>query len=187
MSVVAKPREFDVELEFTETYKRYQHAHVAIREAQCLRVLYPAYLAPLQEEDLFAGRVKVGRAGFDLQEHGMGATGGYGCDPVVIGARLTEGDFDPEYRRAVEEMVEFWSTENTQAKHVSLWSAKLHDGLIPNGIAHGGIRLAGCNLDFDTLLQRGLPGMRAEVEHHRGESRERRRGRGVLRRAVDGD
>ena len=168
MSVISKPpRVSNVELAFTETYKQYQHAHVAIREAQCLRVLYPAYLAPLEQGDLFAGRVEVGRAGFDLQDHFMGATGGYGCAASVITARLAEGDFDPEYRRAVEEMVAFWDTENTQAKHVARWSAKLHEGLIPNGIAHGGIRLAGCNLDFDTLLQRGLPGMRAEVERQR--------------------
>jgi len=167
MTVTSQTRgEFDVELAFTKTYRQYQHEHVALREAHCLRVLYPAYLAPLHEGDLFAGRVSVGRAGFDLQEHGMGATGGYGCDAAVINARLAEGDFDPDYRRAVEDMVAFWAAENTQAKHRALFSPEVAQGLVPNGICHGGIRLAGCNLDFDTLLQRGLPGMRAEVERH---------------------
>ena len=96
----------------------------------------------------------------------MGATGGYGCEAKVILARLAQGEFDPAYRRAVEEMVEFWKTENTQAKHIALWPPEVKQGLIPYGLADGSIRLAGCNLDFDTLLRQGLPGMRAEVEAH---------------------
>jgi len=47
---------------FTEAYRRHADAHPAIREAMCLRTLYPAILANLREDDVFAGVSGVSRS-----------------------------------------------------------------------------------------------------------------------------
>lgn len=43
-------------VEFTKTYKEYQNAPIAIREAMCLKAQYPVSLGEIQSEDIFAGR-----------------------------------------------------------------------------------------------------------------------------------
>ena len=49
--------DFSTELKFTETYRQHLHDHIAIREAKCLQVQYPAILTGIQDQDLLAGRL----------------------------------------------------------------------------------------------------------------------------------
>jgi pyruvate-formate lyase len=94
---------FGVELAFTEAYKTYRAAHPAIREAHCLAAQFPASFLPIQEGDLFAGRICRERAGHLVDEarirHQM----------AQHHAILTCEDY-----RTLEAMLDFWREETLQ-------------------------------------------------------------------------
>lgn len=161
---------FEMELQFTQTYRRWRDAHPAIREAHSLRAMFPWVLRPIQETDLFAGRSELGPIGFAL-EPALGDTGYY-CKADEVRQAMATADPGDERRRQVEEMLAFWASENTRAKH----DAALPDDLrrdTKNAIAGGGPRLAGALPNYDRLLQLGLPGLRAEVTRNRAGAAQR--------------
>jgi hypothetical protein len=47
---------FDLELEFSNTYLQNIQVNVAIREARCLQVLFPRIFQSIRPGDMFAGR-----------------------------------------------------------------------------------------------------------------------------------
>ncbi|HWI64665.1 MAG TPA: pyruvate formate lyase family protein [Symbiobacteriaceae bacterium] len=145
---------FAVEREFTETYRRYQHAHPALREAMCLKAQFPGYLLPMEPGDLLAGRIAYGAVGFSPQEGGIGL--GYYVKP------------DPNLPA---DLREFWRTESTAAKVRAAFPPHLQEWLPTDDwssaprIAYPIYRLLGGCLDFDRLLRQGLPGLRSAVDH----------------------
>ena len=56
--------DFSMELNFTDTYKKYKNDHIAIREAMCLKAQFPAILSKILDDDLLAGRIEWGQVGF---------------------------------------------------------------------------------------------------------------------------
>jgi pyruvate-formate lyase len=159
---------FTVEWTFTETYRRYQHEHPAIREAMCLRAQYPAVFRPIQDGDLLAGRVAYAAVGFSPQEAGIGL--GYYCDYGRLRKGLAAGELTPAERGQVEEMLEFWGREATAAKTRAAFPAQLQEWLPTDdwqnhpGVAYPLYRVTGGYLDFDKLIRLGLPGLRAEIQ-----------------------
>jgi pyruvate-formate lyase len=162
---------FTVELQFTETYRRYQHEHPAIREAMCLRAQYPGVFRPIQESDLLAGRVAYAAVGFSPQEGGIGL--GYYCAPDRLKQALASGELTPLEQAQVQEMLGFWSRESTAAKVRAAFPAHLQEWLPTDdwqnqpGIAYPLYRVTGGYLDFDKLVQLGLPGLKAEIAEAR--------------------
>src|SRR4051812_20534015 len=73
----AAERPFEAELRFTDTFRRYQAAHVAIREALCLATQSPEICCPIADTDLFAGRIQPRLVGFSSDEWGSCAFGYY--------------------------------------------------------------------------------------------------------------
>lgn len=55
---------YSVEINVTAAYKKYKNAHIAIREAMCMREMYPALPADIHKEDIFAGRLHESAVGF---------------------------------------------------------------------------------------------------------------------------
>ncbi len=49
-------KKWELARQFTKTYKAHVKDHIAIREAKCLEVLFPAVLGDVREHDLIAGR-----------------------------------------------------------------------------------------------------------------------------------
>jgi len=179
--VAAAAGPFDGELAFTEAYRRHQDRHIAVREAMCLRAMYPWRLLPIRDEDLFAGRQRCGLVGFALELGGVGedyrldvpemrAGGGriYYCHEDEIREKLARADVDDEYRRRVEAMLDFWRDETTEARA----DRRLPDDALKavrNRIARGNVRLAGVLPDFARLVRLGLPGLRRQVRAARAE------------------
>jgi pyruvate-formate lyase len=157
-------RNLDWELYFTKTYRKYRDEHPAIREAMCLKTQFPATLLEIREQDLFAGRSHYGQVGFGLEE----ATGGpvYYC----FGERIEElmkregCDRDEAYAERVREMIAFWDQEATiNGKLASRLPEEVRIATT-NGIADSFGRMSGAFLNFDMLLQSGLPALIAEVD-----------------------
>ncbi|MBN1300198.1 MAG: hypothetical protein JW995_03195 [Melioribacteraceae bacterium] len=159
---------FFTELKFTSAYKEYINAHPAIREAMCLKAQYPDYFDGITEGDLLAGRIQHGLIGFSPDEWGPTAFGYY-CLTTEIEKHLKENDYSTEQRTEIEEILEFWSTENTSFKLRSRYTEEMKkylpsdDWMNQSGIAFPLYRLTGGTPDFSTLLKLGIPGLRDKI------------------------
>jgi pyruvate-formate lyase len=155
--------DFALELAFTDTYRQHITDHPAIREAHCLRTLFPALFEPMRPGDRFAGRISYRPVGFGLELASGGP--GYYCHTEQLQPRLAA--LAPDQRAAVEDMIAFWQNEATiEGKLIPrLPPAVLTATTTP--VAEMGGRLAGSVLDFGKLIRLGLPGLRAEIEQAR--------------------
>jgi len=152
----------DGDLEFTRVYRENLDQNVALREARCLAVLYPANFLPIHENDLFAGRNAYGQVGLGLED----AAGGPGlyCRAERIRQQLVDGEYDDSYRQRVEEMISFWEKETTiDGKLVAMLPEDVLAGTT-NTIANMFGRRSGITLDFGKLVRLGLPGLQQEIE-----------------------
>jgi pyruvate-formate lyase len=147
-------------VDFTDTYKKYKNAPVPIREAMCLRTVYPASLPQFRGDDIFAGRCSARRITHvgTMRWYGMpwytpekpdyGKHGGYCFD---YAAPETMKDLiNDEEKTVLVELAAFWRREASIIKvHAQ---TDLRDGvgfLCPN--------------DLDALVAKGLPGIASDV------------------------
>ncbi len=162
-----EPHPFSVEHAFTEAYRRHQHTHPALREAYCLQAQFPAIFLPIRKDDRFAGRIAYKHIGFSPQPHTGGV--GYYCDHAALRAIIEAHPLSASDHRAVEAMLDFWRTEETRAKVRAAMPPTLAEALPSDawteepGVVFPLYRMAGANLDYDRLLHRGIPGLRADV------------------------
>lgn len=170
-----KSDKFKTELLFTETYKKHINDHPAIREAMCLKVQYPAFFTPIQDGDLFAGRIKNTLVGITPDEWGTAAFGYY-CVKDKILRELEDPAIDSETRKIILEMVEFWSKESTSAKIRAAYTDEMKkflpsdDWMHQCGIAFPLYRLTGGNVDWEKLLGKGIPGLIKDAEEAKQQS-----------------
>lgn len=157
--------DLSLELGFTEVYRAHSHEDRAIREAHVLRYLMPRIFQPIEKQDLFAGRIKYPPLCFGLEE----ASGGpvYCCYPERVRSKMDRLGVSDEHRAEVEAMIAFWEKENTMGGR--LVSVLLDDILTAtsNTIAHMFGRLAGSVIDFTTLVNIGIPGLRERISKGR--------------------
>lgn len=164
-----KSDKFKTELLFTETYKKHINEHPAIREAMCLKVQYPAFFTPIQDGDLFAGRINNTLVGITPDEWGTAAFGYY-CVKDKIIKELEDSAFDNETRKKVLEMVEFWGKDSTSAKIRAAYTDEMKkflpsdDWMHQCGIAFPLYRLTGGNVDWEKLLEKGIQGLIKDAE-----------------------
>jgi hypothetical protein len=74
---VKNPRQnLQYEISFTQAYREAiaQYTNPAQIELACLQAQFPAIFHPIQEEDLIAGRIEMGKVGWGIQHQ----TGGFG-------------------------------------------------------------------------------------------------------------
>jgi pyruvate-formate lyase len=151
---------YELELNFTRVYLDHLSADPAIREAACLKALFPHLFQPLRPGDRFAGRIEYRPVGFGL-ELASGGPGFY-CHTEQILPILPE--LSSEERSQVEAMIDFWKTEATiDGKLLGRLPGDLLQATSTT-LAEMGGRLAGTLLDFDKLLRLGIPGLREEIE-----------------------
>ncbi len=175
---------FEGELLFTETYRRHEDDPIAIREAMCLRAMYPWRLLKIREEDVFAGRQRCGLVGFALELGGVGTdyrtdvpelrSGGgriYYCREDEILDKLSDIRVSEARRRQVHEMLDFWRDRTTVARADRRLPEKVLRA-VRNPIASGNCRLAGVLPDLAKLVRLGLPGLREEIQTARDSSRD---------------
>ncbi|WP_313639092.1 pyruvate formate lyase family protein [Paenibacillus sp.] len=161
---------FTMELAFTDAYKKYKDAPIAVREMQCLRTQYPAVFEPIQDHDLFAGRVKLGAIAFSAEDlNGFG----YCTSLEEMAAKLDELQLNEAELQTFEELRAFWKTESSRGKFHAQFSEELNrwlnkDDIINDShIAFPLYRMAGAQMDYEKLIQLGIPGMSQLIEARR--------------------
>ena len=164
--------QLDTALRFTEAYQQYEQAPIAIREAMCLKALYPAILAPIRADDLFAGRVDEPLVGF---KHSWDTPRiGYYLLEERLRAELVRLNAPDPYPEKIEALINFWHGKTTLdrlerldqpifAPEVVEVVEMPGDSLGKRFAASYVGRMAEINLYFDQLLLLGIPGLRAGV------------------------
>jgi len=159
---------------FTATHKACAREHKAIREAMCLKVQYPAAFEPIRSGDRFAGRLRGQllpvRFGAQVQSPGRGSQSGYDYNASELDRLCEEG----AHRQRARAVLRYWQDECTHSKYQAKLDPELRrdrsretGGQRPATVGFdGGNRLAGVVLDYDRLLQLGVPGLRRELTGH---------------------
>jgi pyruvate-formate lyase len=168
---VKTPRQdLSFEIAFTRAFReaKRKYKHPARIELECLKAQYPAILMPIEDEDVFAGRIQFGLVGYGIQGQ-TGGTGYYIDEPRVTSALVSQPG-SAKYREDLHDLLTFWRSRNTY--NIVLWNTP-HDlkAVFPTDLWETEpmagapiIRMAGSYINFDKLVQVGIPGLEAELQ-----------------------
>lgn len=153
--------------QFTETYKKYSADDIELRETACMAIQWKGVFQPVQQGDLFVGRVKQLPIGWRPQsdENMLG----YYIHYRAIEQLFNSPSLKKEKRKKLEELAEFWKTANTVSKTKMAYSEEMKvilpsDNYIgESGIAFTLWRMSGIQLNYRKLVEKGIPGMREEI------------------------
>ena len=165
------------EFAFTKAYQDMASEGLARRECACLRISLLASAMPVQHGDWFVGRrvfrpLGVAPSYWNDETDGLDHVGFY-ADLDRLTHIMNRPDQTEENRKAIGDMIAFWSSENTMARvharfdapmrremHSDLWNRE-------SGVIFGLYRLVVSQLDYDKLVHLGLCGLRAQVLERR--------------------
>ena len=155
-----------VQLEIMERYTAVHKACAAlpkeIREVECLKVLYPTLFRKITNQDLIAGRTDFLPIGFGC----VTSLGGVGHYCVFKKLRAFQLQLDETERKRVDALYDYWLDHDlkTQFNKEVLTEDTLGmfiDCEYPL-IATG--RLSGMMLDYPKLLDKGIGGLRSDLQ-----------------------
>ena len=154
-----------LELAFTAHYQQHQHDPAPLREAHSVKFLLPHMFQPVEEGDLFAGRIRYPLVAFGPEPAGLG----YSCRTHDIRKLMDTLAITGEKRLAVEAMLAFWAAENTETKCRQAYPPHIQRVLPTDawteesGVAFPLYRMGGSTLDYAKLMRLGVPGLRQEI------------------------
>src|SRR5512133_2220861 len=152
--------------EFTDVYKKYSY-NKYLREAKCYQVQWKSMLCDIKPGDLFAGRTRQPMIGF-IPQSDEGYLGYYVHLNAIKQFMNSEKLTQPSHR-CLDELVAFWSVENTVAKTKLAYTDGMKETLqsdayfSESGIAVTLWRMSGVQMDYEKLMRLGIPGLRKEI------------------------
>ena len=163
----------DPEFRYTQAYKDSSGLSPAARELKCLEIFLPASVAPPREGDLLAGRrmfrpLGVAPGYWDDDTDGLDNVSFY-ADLGRLERVMNRPSQTPENREKIAGLIDFWKTENVNAKVRAKFDDEMKREMPSDlwaqdsGVIFGLYRLVFSQLDYDKLVRLGLPGLRAEV------------------------
>lgn len=165
------------ELDFTRAYQEAAEKRLALRECACLRIALPASAMPVREGDWFVGRrvfrpLGVAPSYWNDETDGLDHVGFY-ADLDRLTRVMNRPDQTREAREAIAGMIAFWRDENTTARAHARFDECMRREMPSDlwnrdsGVIFGLYRLVVSQLDYDRLVQKGLPGLRAALDARR--------------------
>lgn len=151
---------------YTETHRRAGGTKEE-REVACLRVLYPALFRSIEKEDLIAGRLDFLPIGFGC----VTSVGGVGHYCVFNKLTKFKQQIPEEERGRVDVLYRYWLEHDVKTKYCR---DALKDDIVGMFIdcdypLIATARLSGMMLDYRTLMELGIGGLRARIEALRAE------------------
>ena len=146
-------------MDFTHAYQR--DSDLVMREVNCLKAQFPAILLPIAAEDLFVGYYREPLVGYRYSWDNEKSCTGYYADIPQLEEIAADTQLSEEDRACAAQLLEFWRENRTMAKIQKTFPELVERDLFR--VAEIYIRLSEINLDFDMLLQLGLPGLREEI------------------------
>lgn len=155
-------------LEQLSLMERYTQAHKQAgrtkeeREVACLQVLYPALFRSIQEEDLIAGRLDFLPIGFGC----VTSVGGVGHYCVFNKLTKFKQQIPQEEHPRVDALYQYWLDHDVKTKYCK---DALKDDIVGMFIdcdypLIATARLSGMMLDYRTLMDLGIGGLRRRIE-----------------------
>lgn len=147
---------------YTDTHRRHLGDSREMREAECLKVLYPRLFRTIQDGDLFAGRLDFLPIGFGC----VTSVGGVGHYCVFRKLRMFQSQLPESERHRVDRLYDYWLNHDVKTRYnremiVDDTMGMFIDTRFPM-IATA--RLSGMMLDYTTLLDNGIPGMKERLD-----------------------
>ena len=158
------PEQLEIMEAYTQTHRRLSGETRERREVECLKVLYPRLFRPIEEGDLFAGRLDFLPVGFGC----VTSVGGVGHYCVFRKLRQFQEKLPDELKPRVDAIYDYWldndvKTQFNREMIVDDTMGMFIDTAFPL-IATA--RLSGMMLDYPKLLENGVPGLRSLLESH---------------------
>ena len=169
----------DMEFRYTQVYQENSGRGLAERELKCLEVSLPAAIAPAREGDLLAGRrmfrpLGVAPSYWDDDTDGLDNVSYY-ADIGRMERVMNRPTQTAESRAKIAGLINFWKKENVNAKVRAKFDDEMKREMPSDlwsqdsGVIFGLYRLVFSQLDYDKLVQLGLPGLKAEVSARAGD------------------
>ena len=155
-----------VQLEIMERYTAVHKACAAlpkeIREVECLKVLYPTLFRKITDQDLIAGRTDFLPIGFGC----VTSLGGVGHYCVFKKLRAFQLQLDETERKRVDALYDYWLDHDlkTQFNKEVLTEDTLGMFIDCEYPMIATARLSGMMLDYPKLLDKGIGGLRSDLQ-----------------------
>jgi len=147
---------------YTEAHRCHAESPKEIREAACLRVLYPTLFREIEDADLFIGRLDFLPIGFGC----VTSVGGVGHYCVFAKLRAFQKELPDEDKPRVDALYEYWLGHDTKTLYCRdvLTDATVGAFVDCEYPLIATARLSGMMLDYWKLMDLGIGGMRREIE-----------------------
>ena len=155
-----------VQLDIMERYTAVHKACAAlpkeIREVECLKVLYPTLFRKITNQDLIAGRTDFLPIGFGC----VTSLGGVGHYCVFKKLRAFQQQLDETERKRVDALYDYWLDHDlkTQFNKEVLTEDTLGMFIDCEYPMIATARLSGMMLDYPKLLDKGIGGLRSDLQ-----------------------
>ena len=144
---------------YTKTHEKFSASDIYRRELECLKVLYPALFRNIEEQDLVLGRVDALPVGFGS----VTSIGGVGHYCIFSKLKAFRGKLtDESMVKRVDEMEKYWDKNDTRTIY---FNDVLKDDTMGKFVdvkypAIATARLSGMYLNYNLLVENGMPGLR---------------------------
>ena len=148
---------------YTDAHRHNQNASAAIREVECLKVLYPRLFRRIEISDKFAGRIDFLPVGFGC----VTSLGGVGHYCVFSKLRTFQMELeDEEDKKSVDELYLYWLENDVKAKYCKdvLTDDVMGTFVDCNYPLIATARLSGMMLDYQKLMELGIDGLEKEIQ-----------------------
>ncbi|MFV0504848.1 MAG: pyruvate formate lyase family protein [Lachnospirales bacterium] len=165
-------KEIKYVLEFTKIYC--SQNDILLREGEILKFQVPHSLHKINDDDLIVGLMKgsanIGGhyVGFSSQYSGLYS---YYFHEDAMKKKMEELKNNEEYlkiKKEAEAAFKFWQKENTKFKVEEAFRKKYGKNMSTSyekaGVANADVRIAGMNLDFKKLIEKGVEGLLKEIK-----------------------
>ena len=164
-----KPLLWQLELmeRYTKTHRKFSSCSKERREAECLKVLFPALFREIEETDLFAGRLDFLPIGFGA----VTSVGGVGHYCVFAKLRAFEKEIGEAYHDRVEALYQYWLSHDLKTRYCKevLTETTIGRFIDVEYPLIATARLSGMMLDYRKLLDLGIGGLRAKLLEQSGQ------------------
>jgi pyruvate-formate lyase len=145
--------------EYTRTHEKYSNGNIFMRELECLKVIYPKMFRNIENHDLVLGRVDALPVGFGS----VTSIGGVGHYCIFSKLKAFRDKLNDEsMKKRVDIMEKYWDKNDTRTIY---FNEVLKDDTMGKFVdvkypAIATARLSGMYLNYNLLVQNGIPGLR---------------------------
>lgn len=155
--------------QFTNMYQSFSPTDICSRELACWSVQLCGMVRPVQENDLFAGRMEQMPIGISSQSKEAGM--GYCIHPDIDKLLVNQSSLTPENRNKLSILLAFWEENGTAQKSRKMMPDEVKKAINgeyyyrESGIAFMLYRMSGIQLDYAKLIKLGIVGMKQEISN----------------------